>query len=66
MASIRKSGTQSTNQKKSLSHADLATLREFVNKRLAEPPAFQNPDTPTLSDLIEQKAGCLSRRGRSP
>jgi hypothetical protein len=55
MASIRKSGTQSTSQKKSLNHADLATLREFVNKRLAEPPTPQNPGAPSLSDLIEQK-----------
>ena len=55
MASIHKNGAQLTSRKKSLSHADLATLREFVNKRLAEPPAPQNPGAPTLSDLIEQK-----------
>jgi hypothetical protein len=33
---------------------DLCALRDFVNKRLAEPPAPQNPSTPSLSDLIEQ------------
>ena len=37
-----------------LTAGDLCALRDFVNKRLAEPPAPQNPSTPSLSDLIEQ------------
>jgi hypothetical protein len=43
MASIHKNGAQLTSQKKSLTQADLATLREFVNKRLAEPRLLKIP-----------------------
>jgi hypothetical protein len=54
MPRIAKNGAQVPSQKKALSYADVAVLRDFVNKRLAEPPAPQNPSTPSLSDLIEQ------------
>jgi hypothetical protein len=54
MPRIAKKGAQVPSQKKALSYADVAVLRDFVNRRLAEPPAPQNPSAPSLSDFIEQ------------
>jgi hypothetical protein len=59
MPRIGKNGSPSTREPKggksaALSANDLCALRDFVNKRLAEPPAPQNQSTPSLSDLIEQ------------
>jgi hypothetical protein len=34
-------------------YADVATLRDFVSKTIAEPPAPKNPSAPSLASLIE-------------
>jgi len=54
MPRMAKNGAQDQSQKRTLSYADVATLRDFVTRHLAEPPTPQDTQGPSLADLIEQ------------
>jgi len=51
---MAKNGAQDPSQKRTLSYADVATLRNFVARHLTEPPTPQDTQGLSLADLIEQ------------